>query len=207
LCLQTFNSADVFDAVSVLEEVELAIKKTQPTGPGQRNGCVFNLARYLRRVFPVETPHEVLLPIVQRWFGHAWTNITTRAFSVTWDDFLRAWGYPLLPYLGFLARVADSARVDDFELGNRITNQDLVARVFRAADVYSGGTAFYLGCRDIGRIAGMGHKAANKHSHGLVELGCLKCIELGKRGTSSRLASVWRWNGLGLETESESGCR
>jgi hypothetical protein len=101
----------------------------------------------------------------------------------------------------FQARVARLARADGFAVGNRIANQDRVARVFRAASAVVGDTAFFLGCRCLGSIAGLDRCSACRHARILCDLGLLKCIKVGLRGTKHRKASTWPWDGPRLETD------
>jgi len=84
------TSEAILSAVSVtLEDV---LRDTQPQRPGQRNGCLLNLARGLRfNLKLADKPLQELKPIVRHWWQVALPNIATKDFDTTWADFLHAW--------------------------------------------------------------------------------------------------------------------
>ena len=195
--------------------IEWTTRETQPRGHGQRNCCIFDLARHLRRVFPIEaieTDEPELFRIVRRWFDLALPAIRTTDFSVTWADFLRAWGNVKFVTSGFHACVQALARCDTFVVGNRKTYQDLVARVFRSASAVVGGTAFFLDYRQLGAIAGVDRQTAYNQARSLQELGLLACLDPGLKGIRHRKATTWRWDGPELpaspgNSSGSAGCR
>ncbi|MFO0889896.1 MAG: hypothetical protein U0790_12235 [Isosphaeraceae bacterium] len=174
------------------EFIQTAIRETMPTGPGQRNNCLFLLARYLRRVYPIETPAAELEPLVRAWHARALPVIRTKDFPATWADFRRAWGYPWNPG-AFLTNVRARAAADDFGLGGN-GNLDRVARVFRAADSEVGGTAFFLAYRIVDDMVGA---RSTPWITRLANDGLLKLLEPGRyaRRRRDRRANIWRWLG------------
>jgi hypothetical protein len=67
-----------------------AVASTLPRGPGQRNRCIFHLARALKSVRPDATPEE-LRPVVLEWHRLALPVIRTKGFGESWADFVTAW--------------------------------------------------------------------------------------------------------------------
>jgi hypothetical protein len=156
---------------------------------------LFDLARYLRWIYPIDTPDDDLIPIVRRWHEQALPAIATKAWDATWSDFQRAWGYRWSTS-GFLARVSRRAAAEPYEVGNRDMIQDRVAAVYRAAHIECGETTFYLDCRAVGGMAGVSHTTANTHAMRLVhEEGLLRKIEPARFGRKpeNRRATVWTW--------------
>lgn len=74
------------------ESVELAIAKTLPTGPGQRNRALFEFARHLKAI-PALADADVaaLKPYVIKWHAAALPYIATKEFAESWLDFANAW--------------------------------------------------------------------------------------------------------------------
>jgi hypothetical protein len=89
------TSADSGPSVYSVQEV---IRRTQPTAIGQRNACIFDLARGLKHNAGMRyaTPDE-LRPWVREWHRIASPVIGTKCFDDTWADFLRAWDAASVP--------------------------------------------------------------------------------------------------------------
>jgi hypothetical protein len=77
-------------AKSLSIAVEQAIARTLPTGPGQRNRRLFDLAQALKGIMPHSIP-DTLRPNVREWHRRALLFIRTKDFDETWADFLVAW--------------------------------------------------------------------------------------------------------------------
>jgi hypothetical protein len=77
-------------AKSLSIAVEQAIARTLPTGPGQRNRRLFDLAQALKGIMPGAIP-DTLRPTVREWHRRALPFIRTKDFDETWADFLVAW--------------------------------------------------------------------------------------------------------------------
>src|SRR4051812_34787361 len=118
--------------------IDRAIAATAPREAGKRHHAVFEFARRLRAIFGPDVDHGGLLPAVRLWFDEARPFIATRAFGVTWHDFLAGWGRVHTEHGQSLAGIVADARGDEFSLG-RHQNQDKVARVLRAAARHHGG--------------------------------------------------------------------
>jgi hypothetical protein len=153
-------------------------------------------------VFPIEainTDQAELRRIVRRWFTLALPRIRTKEFWATWTAFQDAWGDVRFVKEGFHTRVDMIANQDTFEVGNRISYQDRVARVFRAASHVAGGTAFFLDYRRLSAMAQVGLRAAYGHAETLCSIGLLALIDRGLPGTRHRIATTWRWDGEPFE--------
>ena len=59
------------------------IRRSLPSGPGQRNGCLFELARQLRAALPSDTSEDTLNGIVAEWFELARPTIGTKSLRVS----------------------------------------------------------------------------------------------------------------------------
>ena len=71
----------------------VAIHATLPTGPGQRNRCVFNFARRLKAVPHLADRRAVeLRPLLIEWHRLALPAIRTKPIDETLADFAVAWG-------------------------------------------------------------------------------------------------------------------
>ena len=70
--------------------IQSAILSTLPTGPGQRNRRLFDLARRLKSVAP-RTSVPALEEIVRDWHGRALAAIGTKDWLTTWLEFRVAW--------------------------------------------------------------------------------------------------------------------
>jgi hypothetical protein len=122
-----------------------AIHCTQPHGPGQRNGCLFTLARKLRSL-PGVTDPESCESWVHRWWTVALAVIRTREWSVTWADFCHAWESVERPTdRDLIARTMDRVGA----AGG--TPAEKLERLGREMASWSADGTFYL---DVRRVAG-----------------------------------------------------
>jgi hypothetical protein len=85
--------------------VEQLISSTQPSAPGRRRGCLFELARRIR-VHPSldKEPLKNLKQLVKKWHQLALLAIQTKSFDETWSDFVE--GYNNVD----ITRCGDSAK-------------------------------------------------------------------------------------------------
>ena len=68
------------------------VRMTLPTGPGQRNKRILDLARGLRfNAGLADKPFPELRPYVEKWHAQAVAAIRTKEFDETWADFVHAW--------------------------------------------------------------------------------------------------------------------
>lgn len=92
-----------YSDISVISEaseipVEQIITDTLPKKMGQRNACVFQLARGLKyNSGPRYANGAEWKPVVRRWHQKALAVVGTKPFDDTWADFLRAYQSARLP--------------------------------------------------------------------------------------------------------------
>lgn len=88
----TTRQADAGRHIACVRTIEDAIAATLPTGPGQRNRAVFDLAQLLKGMTELDTTPGNLRRIVSEWFSRCRHVVRTQEFSATWTDFVVAWG-------------------------------------------------------------------------------------------------------------------
>jgi len=151
-------------APEVDERVQACIDATQPSGPGQRYGCLFDLARRCRGIRSDWTIEE-LDSIAHRWWQIALPNITTKDLATTRIDFANAYDRVYLPAgetIDALAGEVDA--LPDFDFARDFDHPGYV-RVIKLILVMdkrflSPRDEFFLSCRDAARFAGISHQTA-----------------------------------------------
>jgi primase-polymerase (primpol)-like protein len=79
-------------------DIDTIIRRTLPLKLGQRNECIFNLARGLKfNGGLIGSPMKNLKPLVRQWHTLALPVIGTKPFDDSWADFLRAWQKANIP--------------------------------------------------------------------------------------------------------------
>lgn len=167
-----------------------------PTSEGERNRCLFSLARYVKGTRPDAT-REQLRAIVGEWHRLALPNIGTKEFSVTLTDFLRGWASVKHPHgatlntiiesIDFAAPLPDGIEALGYgPAGNRMV------QICAALQAHEGEQPFFISARQAGDLTGLHFTDASKVLAALVADGVL---ELVKRGTG-RVASRYRYIGL-----------
>ncbi|MBN9524060.1 bifunctional DNA primase/polymerase, partial [bacterium] len=184
-----------------LEVIERdAVMKCLPTGPNQRNDCLWELARTLKALPHLADAGEAdLWPFVEQWFGLAQAVIGTKSLEVCWEDFRRQWKLVQVPAgQGFDAAVSRvltepfPAEADQYD---EEAMRRLVA-VCAGLQRYAGDAPFYLSCRTAHRVCGFGSKdTANRRLNQLVEDKLLVVSWKGLGGTDRRRATRYRWVG------------
>lgn len=180
------------------EVIQMAIAENLPEAFGQRNRCLFQLARALKAIPKLETsPPAKLRPIVVAWHRAALRRIRTKPFEESWLDFVNAWKKVEFPKGSEpMAAIIKNARaaVDPAETANY--EQDklrLLIKACRELQREAGDGCFYLGCRKAGEIVGVTHTQAHRWLTLLEIDGLLQCV---KKGTQSgRKASRFRYLG------------
>jgi hypothetical protein len=179
-------------------EVEQAIMATQPTGPGQRNACIFRLARVIKGIVPHATP-TLLRNIVGAWHLKALPHIRTMDFGESWSDFVIAWRAVKYPAGGTLAAAADAAA--SLALPGVAAGYDgdlyRLAALCAALQVQAGTGTFFLGCREAAKHLGIDKGQAWRLLKTLQFDGLLHLVINGTkaRGKARGRASEWRYTG------------
>src|SRR5262249_35906314 len=172
--------------------IETLIVQTLPTGPGQRNRCIFKLARGLKALIPDAKSVELRL-IVQKWHSLALSVIRTKDFSTTWTDFVTAWQNIKRP--AGMAFQAALVAAEHIELTGVAASYDgdlrRLAQVCVALQAQTSGT-FFLGCRQAKAI-GIERMAACRLFRVLRFDGVLELVRKGSK--ASGRASEWLFVG------------
>ena len=180
------------------DEVELAISATLPTGEGQRNGQVFQLARALKGISDLADADPLALkPIVQRWHARALPHISTKPFEDTWIDFLYGWPrveqpmrMNLMP--DALARAREHPVVGvDYE---QTQLRELVG-LCRELQALHGEGPFFLSSRTAGRLFGVDHTTAWRWLFLLDQEGWIKTAQRGGGPRTRWKATRFRYLG------------
>jgi len=168
--------------------VEAAILATLPTGPGQRNRLLFQLARRLKSILP-DASEEELRNVVWEWHTRALPRITTKDFSVSWEDFRLAWLNVKAPTGAAWSEIVGMVQLPDAQPIDR-----LIA-LCRALQRHHGpDKAWPLSCRKAAEVIGVPFQRAAR----LLKLLQLQgFIELAKTAgpKGSRRAAEYRFLG------------
>lgn len=173
---------------------------TLPEQEGQRNKCLFELARWIKGVNP-KASREELRRIVQTWHQAAARVIGTKDFAVTWSDFGRGWEKVEQPYgmimnsivqsIDFGTPLPHSVRL----LGYGSHCEHLV-RVCLALEKHHHPEPFFISARQAGDILRVHFTDASKM------LSCLvadEVLQLVSKGVGNK-ASRYRVKGSRSET-------
>jgi len=181
-----------------------AIAATLPSGPGQRNRHIFELARRLKAIKSNAGPGE-LRPILREWHRQALPYIRTKAFGESWVDFVIAWKRVERPAgQSFLAAAAAAEAIEPPSIAKKLGYDGhllrLTALCWQLARQW-GEIPFPLGCE----IAGKYLRVSTRHAGRLLKaLHFDGVIELVSKGRKPRdglpgQASEWRFVGNGQE--------
>jgi hypothetical protein len=186
-------------------EIENAIARTLPTGPGQRNGKIFELARALKSLVP-DADRADLREIIQHWHRLATPAIRTKGFTTTWSDFTNAWANIRVPkgavLSAIITRAASSPPPRAAVAYDLPAMRQLIAICAALQSYHGPGRAWPLSCRVAGEAVEVGHDTAARWLKLLVADGVLELVRrAGPKG--SRLASEYRYaSPLGCANES-----
>jgi hypothetical protein len=166
------------------------LNETLPTGPGQRNRRLFDLARRLKALAPQATAED-LRDLVQEWHRRALPRIRTTEFNVTWSDFQIAWERILHPH-GSLRALLEADSEPPAALSKQYCGSLLqLATLCHLLQLQAGDAPFYLGCRPAGATIGVGFKQAHRLLKQLQNDGWLRMVVRGDK--QSKQASEWRF--------------
>jgi hypothetical protein len=173
-------------------QIEEVIGRTLPTGYGQRNHCLFRLARQLKAIPQFNKARaEELLPVVRGWWEKALPNIRTKAWGESWKDYVIAW-----------ERVRSSGAAALLTgIGSWVCGQtdDPLMRLELACEAIhfrQQGQRFFLGCRTAGELIGVGKSSAARFIAHLVKVGVLH-VEVAS-DNANRMATTYSYRGPSL---------
>ena len=168
---------------------------TLPTQEGQRNRCLFELARWAKGTHPDATREE-LRAIAQEWHRLALPVIGTKDFAVTWTDFTRGLEKVRQPHgTTMQAIITNIDRTTPLPpgieaLGYGSTGLDLV-RLCMALQLHEGTAPFFISARQAGEVLGVHFTDASKMLSALVADGVLTLVSKGVGRKASRYRFAW----------------
>lgn len=170
-----------------------------PASEGERNRCLFELARRLKGERPDATRDE-LRAIVQEWHRRALPVIATKAFSVSWNDFERAWRSVRHAHGATLRAALDGvdmhaplpAELEAFGYGE---HEAPLLHVCMALQAHAGSEPFFIGARTAAELLGhTDHSTAAAMLRAFVADGVLELVSKGAGMKTSRYR--FKHNGL-----------
>lgn len=168
---------------------------TLPSKEGQRNKCLFELARHLKGKMP-EASRDELRVIVKRWHEMALPVIGTKDFSVTWADFVNGWEKVRQPHGATMnAIMAGINKSSPLPAG--ITSLGYgehafyLVRVCMALQVHAADKPFFISARQAGEVLGIHYTDAAKMLKALVADGVITLVSQGAGKVASRYRFTW----------------
>ena len=174
---------------------------TLPAQEGQRNRCLFELARWVKGNHSHATREEVRA-IVQEWHRLALPVIGTKDFAVTWADFTRGMEKVRQPHGSTLHSII--SKIDHTTplppgidaLGYGDTAKHLV-RLCQALQGHEGDAPFFISARQTGEVLGVHFTDASKLLAALVSDSVLTLVSKGAGKVASRYRFTWSISGQG----------
>jgi hypothetical protein len=170
--------------------------RTIPKEVGQRNRCLFELARHFRGASP-EMSLEQQRQIVLEWHRMASPFIETKDFSISWSDFRNAWAKVKYPYgqifqsilTGIDLNAPAPAGISRLSYG--LHGQRLV-HLCVALQHHNGSAPFFLSARMASSQLGLHFNDAAKILKALVEDNVLELVSKGSGFKASRYRFIWK---------------
>lgn len=160
-----------------------------PSVAGQRNKCLFELARFLKAQMPDAKPLQ-LRKIVMSWHKDVLPIIETKEFEETWADFMRGWDKVKTPYGETMDGIIEASKnislpdyLAEMEYSQRAES---LIRVCIAAQRHHGEDPFFLPSRVAGEVLDVHYTVAAKMLKALVLDGVIEVVEEGKMGRGAR---------------------
>lgn len=168
---------------------------TLPTHVGQRNRCLFELARYLRGRTPMATRHELRVEVA-RWHELALPVIGTKDFATTWADFLNGWEKVRQPYGATMQSIVTNIDhteplpkgMDILRYGDASIH---LVRLCMALQCHHGDAPFFISARQAGEELNVHFVEASKMLSALVADGVLALVSKGSGKVASRYRFIW----------------
>lgn len=168
---------------------------TLPAQEGQRNRCLFELARWVKGNHPHATREEQRA-IVHEWHRLALSVIGTKDFSVTWTDFTRGLEKVRQPHgstmQSIITKIDHTAPLPNGieALGYGDSGKHLV-RLCKALQSHEGDAPFFISARQAGEVLGVHFTDASKMLSALVADGVLTLVSKGAGKVASRYRYTW----------------
>lgn len=166
-----------------------------PSGIGERNRCLFNLARWAKGMHPNATQQE-LRSLVQEWHRLAIPIIGTSDFTTSWADFMRGLAAVKTPYGQTMEKLMDG--IDEKPLPDGIealgygAHGGRLVRICQALAAHNDPQPFFLSSRQAGELLGVHFTDASKMLAALVMDQVLHLESRGAGRVASRYRYCWR---------------
>lgn len=168
---------------------------TLPAQEGQRNRCLFELARWVKGNHP-NASREEQRAIVQEWHRLAISVIGTKDFSTSWADFTRGLEKVRQPHGSTMQSII--TKIDHTSplphgiegLGYGDAGKYLV-RLCQALQSHEGDAPFFISARQAGEVLGVHFTDASKMLSALVADGVLTLVSKGAGRVASRYRFAW----------------
>ena len=159
-----------------------------PTAYGQRNKCLFQLARWLKGTEP-DASTERQRWLVQRWHSDHINNIQTKSFSITWAEWITSWEKVKHPYgkkldvcLTNLPNIPSHINLEDFgEKGKLLFRICMALQAKESAD-----QPFFISCRVAQDLINVHYTDAAKFLSAFVTNKWLRLVSKGSGRHASR---------------------
>lgn len=164
---------------------------TTPTRPGERNRCLFELARRLKAIAPDAAP-QARRDLVALWHSMYQCAIGTKALSVSLDDFERAWGAVKFPAGKTLQAIIANASLlaplpERFAAMGYGSSEIPLLNLCLALQAHEGNKPFFLSARTAaGQIGHTEHSTAAAMMRTFVRDGVLIEVSKGSGKKASR---------------------
>jgi len=191
----------VWDGLAMSEVVRRAVEATLPAAFGQRHGCLFRFARWLKSHPAIhDAPAVALKPYLRQWHQAALPKIRTKPFEDSWFDFAESWQKVKHPIgagpMGDILRRAAAADPPAVAMQYEQEELRLLVSLCRELQREAGKRPFYLSVRTAAEQVGVSPRHAARWLKGLVIDGILKLVRKGDR--RKREASEYRYMGGGV---------
>jgi len=183
------------NSVRSVPSVGDVIARTIPVAEGNRNHCLFELARWAKAKFPNATQDE-LRSIVRQWHDAALPFIGSKEFTTSWYDFRRGFDsvrYPAGTTIKEIIGVIDM----ESELPAGIANLGYgekglhLVRICRRLQEQASGAPFFISSRQAGELIGSHFTDAAKMLWVLKSDGVIELISRGAGKKASRYRYLW----------------
>ncbi len=167
---------------------------TLPDQAGQRNHCLFELARYVKGKHPDATRQE-LRDIVHGWHDLVLPFIETKDFSITLTDFMRGWEKVRQPHGIIMSAIIANIDTTPLPVGiETLCYGDAglnLVKICAALQVHHAAEPFFLSARQAGELLGIHFTDASKMLAALVADGVLVLVYKGAGKVASRYRFAW----------------
>lgn len=193
--LQKSQKNQESSSVSSVPSVGEVIARYLPDNIGQRNRCLFELARHLKGLVPNASKQE-LREIVAEWHRLALPNIGTSGFTESWGDFHRSWNAVHTPYGSVMNRILAEIEITDRPPSSLVSlgyDDKAVAlcRICKQLQANAGEGPFFISARQAGELIGLHFTDASKVLYALVADGVLSLVKRGAGKVASRYRYTW----------------